>query len=1316
MCAIAGIFYHHPVSGSDFIASQAGLLGAMGDRLFHRGPDDGGIWLEEGMFCGLSHRRLSIIDTSCAGHQPMHSGDNRYSIAFNGEIYNFLELRADLESAGVVFQTRTDTEVLIESVRHWGFERALQRFDGMFAFALYDRREHTLVLARDPFGEKPLYYHSDNERFSFASELWALQKLPWVNNSWSEDVLGEFLAFQYINAPRSILPEVSKLPPGHFAVLRPGKALDIRRFFSFQPSGFYKGEPDFDLLADELEDILCRSLKRRLIADVPLGAFLSGGVDSSTVAALAVKRLGVPLQTYSIGFSEADESEHHTARKFAEILGTDHHEKVVAPDAAAFLHDASRFFDEPNGDTSCLPTYLLCQFARQHVTVAISGDGGDELFGGYGRYFDTLEEDRRWRKGGLPGWDAGTNYYSLRILLGLEEHLRPLFGGIPPELRRRLDALRDEINLAAPLPLLHRLRRTDVHNYMPGAVLPKVDRMSMQHALEVRTPFLNVELSRFAEKLPTNALWQPGRGGKLVLKHLARRLLPAEMVDLPKKGFGLPVSESWNRTLVKTVSDMLLASGGKLAQMLGRDRVQSFLTPLITTNPPGTYLLWAAGILESWLSREENPGPRIGAEADRAKGVVFRQKPAKAARDYQVATFLHLNGPSAVLNDAEDMPAVLLAQEPPVSHSPEFPPVVTVPSPGEMWQALSSRQFQSIWLGTWNPGQEELAKLGGFGVQYVLSGNARGQFANRLKVYFTRKWNESPFPDWEAPLVFTQLPARRERISLQQTVSFLVQKLPVSLQSRLRRALKIPHMERCGGRGVCLSFREANTAPWDRSQEFLILEDGWPLCFGGSTFEEIVSLGRGRWIAWGNQFFLSSSDGSDVFKNGKRYDVIENNAAIKDRLSSLVQPEPSMQKFQETLRAFTHPSIGDAECLNQPRSIAFYTSALSSGGAERQWCYLARAAAAQGISTSLLTNLPMVDGGDHYEELLVNTGVNLVPVAETPQTWGGFEFSGKQEGALLLALPPELREETARLVFWLLKQKPDALCCQLDPTNIQGALAGLIARVPKILLSFRNMRPTLMPHFCRDWFQDIYQILKNFPQIIFTGNSHEGNADYADWLGWKSSEIHHLPNIFDPSSLPDVAAEQIQRLKTGLDLADSQKIVLSVCRLSPEKQPDHALQAFEIAARDHPDLVFLQVGDGQMREELVARAESMQICGRCRFVEATSELSVYYSAADAFVLASKIEGTPNVLLEAQHYGTPVASYAVGGVPSCVVDGKTAFLAKPGDVGDLACAINRALASKSTINGKLRIQGKRFLEEGHAPGFVLQRLFQIMSSK
>jgi len=540
----------------------------------------------------------------------MATGDGRWMITFNGELYNFQEVRPALEFAGIRLRGRTDTEVLIESVALWGTD-AFTRFDGMFAFAAFDTHSGDLIIARDPFGEKPVYYmEMPSGDLAFASELQALEQLPGFDGTVDIDAVAEVLSFQYIGAPRSIYSNVKKLPPAHWLRRSVDGMITTGRYYQFKPG--HSGYTDRPLgdLADELEEILTRSIRRRLIADVPLGAFLSGGVDSSMVCALIRRKLNIPLKTFSTGFSGAPESEHLTARAFAAHLGTEHHEEMLKPDAAEFLLHIGERLDEPNGDSSCLPTYLLSRFARRHVTVAISGDGGDEMFGGYGRYLATYDEFGQLRRGEIAAWKPGGVYYGHRILVMLEDHLRDLLGFVPPNFADHVARLRRELDQAGDR-LLCEMRRSDVDNYMPGAVLAKVDRMSMQHSLEVRTPFLNTELARFAERLPDSILVHNGRGKRL-LREVAYRYLPRELIDLPKQGFGLPMSD-WARASLLDVSAKLIeGEDSRLRSMVGSAGLERFLKRQRTPGQFSTYQVWHVAMLESWLRRHPVKLPSLG--------------------------------------------------------------------------------------------------------------------------------------------------------------------------------------------------------------------------------------------------------------------------------------------------------------------------------------------------------------------------------------------------------------------------------------------------------------------------------------------------------------------------------------------------------------------------------------------------------------------------------------------------------------------------------------------------------------------------------
>ena len=596
MCGIAGLF--SPVSSFNNRDEAAQILPQMLRLLSHRGPDAHGIWLDDRDRCYLGHQRLSIIDTSDAGRQPMTSSDGRYVITFNGEIYNFQELRAELEAFGAVIHGRTDTAVLLESISTWG-TNALAKFDGMYAFAVFNRDSGALLLARDAFGEKPLYYAQlPGGGIAFASELRALEGIPSIDRTVSIDALGEYLTFQYINAPRTIYTQIKKLPPGHWLWIDATGSLQLGRYFAFQPRSSHFDNRPIGELADELEEILIRGIKRRLISDVPLGAFLSGGIDSSTICALIRKKIHRPLKTFSVGFEGYFESEHVLANEIARCLETEHHQLMVNSDIRSFLDNAGQLLDEPNGDSSCAAVYRLAELTRNHVTVALSGDGGDEMFFGYRRYFESFVSKKDTWRPFKPRMTAGQRYFR-RVLIGSDSMLKTLFGRPPQFSSSLLQSLEVDID-HSPEPLVCKLRRTDAENYLPGAVLAKIDRMSMQHSLEVRTPFLSIELARFCERLPPDALYRHPFG-KTVLREVLKRYLPEHLVAGPKRGFGLPLAH-WNRQELVTLAWERLASpGSKLGGFFGNLRMQRFLSRPQRDGNLFYFQLWEMIVLESWL-------------------------------------------------------------------------------------------------------------------------------------------------------------------------------------------------------------------------------------------------------------------------------------------------------------------------------------------------------------------------------------------------------------------------------------------------------------------------------------------------------------------------------------------------------------------------------------------------------------------------------------------------------------------------------------------------------------------------------------------
>lgn len=562
MCGIVGV-----VGGR----VEPEVLTRMRDALAHRGPDDAGLWVSSDGTVGLAHRRLSILDLSGAARQPMADEAAGVRITFNGEIYNFQEVRRELEGLGHRFATRSDTEVILRAYVQWG-TACLARLNGMFAFGIYDARTRQIFLARDRVGKKPLYYVDRPGYFAFASELKAL--LVDRAQVYRVDLngLNFYFAYGYIPGGQCVLRDVRKLPPGHALKydLGTGQA-EVWRYWAPPPPCAPERSLDEEALVCELERLLMDSVRLRMISDVPLGVLLSGGVDSSLIAAAAVTQSSGPVKTFTVAFPGEgiyDESAH--ARRIAAHLGTEHHELEAGPSGPDLLREMARQFDEPLADSSLLPTFLVSRLTRRHVTVALGGDGGDELFGGYGHYARAEEADRKY--GWLPAsfW-SGMASAAARLPAGIRgrSHLVSLRGGVyrtaiygtpyfDLDLRRRLfcrDALSFlQADLDAPERFkaelwqarragLDAMLRLDFETYLPDDILAKVDRASMRVALEVRAPWLDHRIAEFAfGRVPLE--WKV-RGGvtRRLQRALARRLLPADADLTRKQGFSVPLAQ-----------------------------------------------------------------------------------------------------------------------------------------------------------------------------------------------------------------------------------------------------------------------------------------------------------------------------------------------------------------------------------------------------------------------------------------------------------------------------------------------------------------------------------------------------------------------------------------------------------------------------------------------------------------------------------------------------------------------------------------------------------------------------------------------------
>jgi len=650
MCGLVGALH----GGADQEEWRRRLMG-MTHAILHRGPDAGDIWCDEAAGIGLGHRRLSILDLSPAGAQPMHSKCGRYVIVFNGEIYNFGDLRAELERIGERFVGHSDTEVLLAGFVAWGVEATLKRSNGMFAIALWDRQARELWLARDRLGEKPLYYGWHGGSFLFASELKALHAWPGFRPTIDRDVLTLYLRHNYVPEPFCIYRGLAKLTPGTYVKLAagkpPGPPLTPVAYWSMLDAARAGLQSPLACAAEEgvdlLEAALRKSVAQRMVADVPLGAFLSGGIDSSTIVALMQAQSARPVKTFSIGFTVPAYDEAPYARAVAAHLKTDHTELYVSPEETqAVIPLLPGMYDEPFADSSQIPTYLVSALARRHVTVAMSGDAGDELFAGYTRYCAAVELWQRQKRlplavrqtvasllqAGTPAaWDSifkllwpvlparfrqqmpGDKLHKLARLLTLDDPLAMYMRMIslwhePASVVLGATEPASIMAVAGQLPpdlgLVERMMLIDTQHYLPGDILAKVDRASMAVSLEARVPFLDHEVVELAWRMPLG--WKVRDGvGKWVLREVLARHVPRAMFERPKMGFGIPI-DAWLRGPLRTwAEDLLSESRLRQAGYFDPVAVRQVWQAHLAGGQNLQYLLWGVLMFEGWRAHWE---------------------------------------------------------------------------------------------------------------------------------------------------------------------------------------------------------------------------------------------------------------------------------------------------------------------------------------------------------------------------------------------------------------------------------------------------------------------------------------------------------------------------------------------------------------------------------------------------------------------------------------------------------------------------------------------------------------------------------------
>lgn len=616
MCGIAGIVDRNRTGEREALLD---LVRRMADALAHRGPDDSGAWASLDSVAFLSHRRLSIIDLSPAGRGPMHSADGRLTISFNGEIYNFLELREELKTAGYRFKSNTDTEVILASYDRWGIE-CLQHLVGMFAFGLWDSAARRLFLARDRLGKKPLYYTERAGRFAFASELKALLADPEFPRELDPDALSLYLLYGYVPSPYSIFRAARKLPPAHYAELD-DTGLSVRRYWDPIAVALSGQEWLSDGEAKERFVALARNaVRQRLMSDVPLGVFLSGGLDSSLVTALMREVSSAPVKTFTIRFENPEYNEADQAAAVAGHLGTEHYQATCGlAQLLDLVDDLPEMLDEPFADSSALPTYLVSKITRAHVTVALAGDGGDELFYGYPRYealaryrwllrsprvvrrtagalVGALPRRRFRRAGELLRLDGG-DVYGRFITWWTADEVGRMTGRAPVA----NPLYRETESRLAGLPLAERPPLLDLVTYLPEDILTKVDRASMAVSLEARAPLLDHRVVEFALQLPLRMKWR-GRTSKWLLRQVLYDRVPRRLVERPKMGFGVPLSD-WFRGPLRDRMDATVAGSSAADIGISPTAVRRIWADFLSGRSHRTDVIWSYFALMSWAGR-----------------------------------------------------------------------------------------------------------------------------------------------------------------------------------------------------------------------------------------------------------------------------------------------------------------------------------------------------------------------------------------------------------------------------------------------------------------------------------------------------------------------------------------------------------------------------------------------------------------------------------------------------------------------------------------------------------------------------------------
>jgi glycosyltransferase involved in cell wall biosynthesis len=897
--------------------------------------------------------------------------------------------------------------------------------------------------------------------------------------------------------------------------------------------------------------------------------------------------------------------------------------------------------------------------------VAVSGDGGDELFGGYGRYTDTLSEAR-----GFPRnqWSPGRSYYADRILIFTERHLEELFGEVPVGLISHLSLLRSEID-QEDIPLLCRLRRTDVDNYMPGAVLPKVDRMSMRHSLEVRTPFLNVSLARFAERLPPDVLCR-GKFGKLLLRRVAYRYLPKKLIDAPKRGFGLPMSNWGRQSLLQTLRRLVASDDSRLRESLGSKRIDAFLERQSSPHEFSTYQVWAVAMLESWCRQHQATLPRFEQKTER-----------RAVSKVTEASLLafHLVGNSFVVCETTaGAPAESLA----VDSARLMALIFSEGMASEVFRSgARGPQTAGIPIPYWGRDVEALQES----QARPLSG-ATLFFLDRDAGLKLDIFELGKFSALGATQVAFFVPYRDDGAVCRIRLN------PLQRSSRISNALKLwPFRVASWWPSFCsrLPPHRLNTgcfpgvsgaADSELCHDYMLFEGFRQLPPIPVAHVDIQDKGRGRYSIW-NGHCLFSVSGMRRLPLSRYWLVPRNRNTTRflEFVPELRLPSASRKNFFEAMERL----VTDNAARNvhpATKRIVVLTHAVPPGGAERQWIYLALGLTELGHNVDFVLTEATSGTNGHYLPILEKNGINPVGLgSDVSALLNGFPIHDAAIDVLASGGNP-MAGKMAALAALLWKSKPAAVIAQLDTPNILAGIAALIAGVPRVVLSFRNYSPARFSYLNNDWYRDCYRILSRSPRVVLTGNSTLGNEDYARWIGIQSNRVLLVPNAVDGNLVAPAASAKAD-MRRSLGMAEETPIVVGVFRLSEEKRPSMFLDVCERVSRKLPGVRAFIVGTGEMEKAVQAEIKRRGLEGVVTLLGRRTDVSVLMSIASVLLHTSIFEGMPNAIMEAQALGIPVVATRVGGTPDCVEDGVTGHIVAPDDLSGLVCGVLRILTRR-----------------------------------